>query len=99
MGGEQLQTEGANDKFLMHLNAEVPDQGEEKVQEAEFLVVVDRSGSMQGTPWKQVQGALCKMLELTRGQGNIRWKIKILILNLELILFNSNSNSGNTTNH
>ena len=35
---------------------------------------------MQGTPWKQVQGALCKMLELTRGQGNIRWEINILIL-------------------
>jgi len=40
--GEQLQPEGANDEFLMHLSAEVPDQGEEKVQEAEFLVVVDR---------------------------------------------------------
>ena len=40
--GEQLQAEGANDEFLMHLSAEVPDQGEEKVQEAEFLVVVDR---------------------------------------------------------
>ena len=39
--GEQLQ-EGANDEFLMHLSAEVPDQGEEKVQEAEFIVVVDR---------------------------------------------------------
>ena len=39
--GEQLQ-DGANDEFLMHLSAEVPDQGEEKVQEAEFIVVVDR---------------------------------------------------------
>ena len=40
---------------------------------------------MQGTPWRQVQGALCKMLELTRGQGNIRWEIKILILNPQSI--------------
>merc|ERR1712037_369793 len=72
--GEQLQ-EGANDEFLMHLSAEVLDQGEEKVQEAEFIVIVDRSGSMQGTPWRQVQGALCKMLELTRGQGNIRVRV------------------------
>merc|ERR1711971_1102319 len=71
---EQLQ-DGANDEFLMHLSAEVPNQGEEKVQEAEFIVVVDRSGSMQGTPWKQVQGAICKMLELTRGQGNIRVRV------------------------
>ena len=39
--GEQLQ-EGVNDEFLMHLSAEVPNQGEEKVQEAEFIVVVDR---------------------------------------------------------
>ena len=38
---EQLQ-DGANDEFLMHLSAEVPNKGEEKVQEAEFLVVVDR---------------------------------------------------------
>ena len=37
--GEQLQEEEPNDEFLMHLSAEVPDQGEEKVQEAEFIVV------------------------------------------------------------
>ena len=29
---------------------------------------------MNGTPWRQVQGALEKMLELTQGQGNIRSK-------------------------
>ena len=39
--GDQLQ-DGANDEFLMHLSAEVADQGEEKIQEAEFIVVVDR---------------------------------------------------------
>ena len=70
--GEQRET-GANDEFLLHLDAEVNDHGKEKVQQAEFIIVVDKSGSMQGTPWKQVQGALCKMLELTNGQGNIRF--------------------------
>ena len=39
---EQLFQDGANDEFLMHLSAELPDQGEEKVQEAEFIVIVDR---------------------------------------------------------
>ena len=39
---EQLLQDGPNDEFLMYLSAEMPDQGEEKVQEAEFIVVVDR---------------------------------------------------------
>merc|ERR1719210_2192383 len=43
--------------------------------------VVVRGGSMQGTPWKQVQGALCKMLDLTRDQGNIR--IRVISYNQE----------------
>lgn len=72
--GEQGKT-GANDEFLLHLDAEVKDHGKEKVQQAEFIIVVDKSGSMQGTPWKQVQGALCKMLELTKEQGNIRTRV------------------------
>jgi len=63
---------GDNDEFLMHLEAEIPAQKEVKTQEAEFIVVVDRSGSMGGTPWKQVQDGLKKMLELTRTQGNIK---------------------------
>jgi len=61
-----------NDEFLMHLEAELPAEKEAKTQEAEFIVVVDRSGSMNGTPWKQVQGGLNKMLDLTRTQGNIK---------------------------
>merc|ERR1711953_1658850 len=72
--GEQVQ-DGVNDEFLMHLSADVPALEEQKIQEAEFIVIVDRSGSMQGTPWKQVQGALCKMLDLTRSQGNIRVRV------------------------
>jgi hypothetical protein len=63
---------GAAGEFLLHLEAEVADKGGEKVQEAELVVVVDRSGSMQGVPWRQVQGALGTLLGLTRGQGNIR---------------------------
>ena len=31
------------------------DAQEQQQQEAEFVVVVDRSGSMQGTPWRQVE--------------------------------------------
>jgi len=61
-----------NNEYLMHLEAELPAEKETKTQEAEFIVVVDRSGSMQGTPWKQVQDALMKMLDLTRTQGNIQ---------------------------
>ena len=61
-----------NDEYLMHLEAEIPAEKEAKTQEAEFIVVVDRSGSMNGTPWKQVQEAMNKMLDLTRTQGNIQ---------------------------
>ena len=36
-----------NLEFLMHLDAEITDQGNEKVQEAEFIIVVDRLESMK----------------------------------------------------
>jgi len=78
---EKQQEGDVNNEFLMHLSAEVADQGEAKVQSAEFIVIVDRSGSMQGTPWKQVQGGLTKMLELTRSQENIR--IRVISYNQE----------------
>ena len=39
--GEQVQ-DGVNDEFLMHLSAEVANQGEAKAQYAEFIVIVDR---------------------------------------------------------
>ena len=39
--GEQVQ-DGVNDEFLMHLSADVPALEEQKVQEAEFIVIVDR---------------------------------------------------------
>ena len=39
--GEQVQ-DGVNDEFLMHLSADVPALEEQKIQEAEFIVIVDR---------------------------------------------------------
>ena len=39
--GDQVK-DGSNDEFLVHLDAEMPDQGNEKVQEAEFIIIVDR---------------------------------------------------------
>ena len=36
-----------------------------KDEEVEFIVILDRSTSMQGKPWKQVQDAMVQMLELT----------------------------------
>ena len=39
--GEQVQ-DGVNDEFLMHLSADVPALEEQKIKEAEFIVIVDR---------------------------------------------------------
>ena len=39
---EKQQEDDINNEFLMHLSAEVADQGEAKVQSAEFIVIVDR---------------------------------------------------------
>ena len=39
--GEQVQ-DGVNDEFLMHLSADVPALEEQEIQEAEFIVIVDR---------------------------------------------------------
>ena len=44
---EQDGGEKDNLEFLMHLDAEIPDQGNEKVQEAEFIIVVDRLESLK----------------------------------------------------
>merc|ERR1712141_711060 len=41
-------------------------------KKAEIIVVVDKSGSMSGTPWNQVQSALIKMLDITRDVSNCR---------------------------
>ena len=63
-----------NDEYMLKLEAWIEDDTKEKSQEAEFVVIVDRSGSMQGTPWQQVQQALIKMLELTKTDANINIK-------------------------
>merc|ERR1711874_681804 len=56
---DNQQNEETNDEYLMTIQADVPIQDEKdaKTPEAEFIVVVDRSGSMGGTPWAQVQQA------------------------------------------
>jgi len=41
-------------------------------QQAEFIVLVDKSGSMQGGPWRQVQSALIQMLDLTKNTSTCR---------------------------
>merc|ERR1719410_2853272 len=65
----------------MTLEATVAGDTQEQQQGAEFVVVLDRSGSMQGTPWRQVQQALIKMLELTRSDENI--KVRALAYNYD----------------
>ena len=55
----------------MKLEAWIDDKKDDKPEEAEFIVIVDRSGSMQGQPWCQVQQALVKMLQLTETSANI----------------------------
>jgi len=69
-----FKTQEEGTEFLMHLEAEVPvkDKEAEDTKEVELVVVVDRSGSMQGRPWQQVQQALIKVLNLTKDQANIR---------------------------
>jgi len=57
-------------EYLMHLTAEQQAEEQETKKKAEIIVVVDKSGSMQGKPWKQVQSALIKMLDITRGVNN-----------------------------
>ena len=49
-------------EYLLYLDAEQPLKERKVEKKAEIIVVVDKSGSMQGTPWKQVQSALIKML-------------------------------------
>ena len=39
-----------------------------------FIMVLDKSGSMQGTPWRQVQEALIKMLRITNADARINVK-------------------------
>ena len=54
-------------EYLMSLEGLHPSDYKITKEKAEVIVVVDNSGSMSGTPWKQVQSALIKMLEITNG--------------------------------
>ena len=68
-----------NDEYLMTLEATIEkaddeDETQKKTQHAEFIIVVDKSGSMQGTPWRQVQEALIKMLKITNADARINVK-------------------------
>ena len=57
-------------EYLIYLTGEqlIDKESEAKKKEtkAEIIIIVDKSGSMQGTPWKQVQSALIQMLDLVK---------------------------------
>ena len=72
----------------MKLEATVEETNDDEGRDAEFIVIVDRSGSMQGKPWSQVQSALIKMLELTRTDSRI---------NVRSIAYNHSSSFLNLT--
>ncbi len=40
-------------------------------------VILDRSGSMSGGPWRQVQSAVTKMIEMTADNKRIFMKVMI----------------------
>ena len=40
-----------------------------------FIVVIDRSSSMAGRPWEQVQQALVKMIQMIKCDANIELKV------------------------
>ena len=72
-------------EYLMYLEGEQPlEERKMEDQKAEIIVVVDKSGSMGGTPWKQVQSALIKMLDITRGVNNCKAIGKKICLEKEL---------------
>ena len=73
---------------MMKLEATVEETNDDEGRDAEFIVIVDRSGSMQGKPWSQVQSALIKMLELTRTDSRI---------NVRSIAYNHSSSFLNLT--
>lgn len=64
-----------NDEYMLTLEfTEKAQNVDEKSRDAEFIIVVDKSGSMQGTPWRQVQEALIKMLHITNSDARISVK-------------------------
>ena len=70
----------ASDEYYMTLEAKVkidrfPWLESVKNEEVEFILALDKSGSMSGRPWKQVQEALVHMIELTSANPKISMKI------------------------
>ena len=59
-------------EYLLYLEGEKDMDENIANKKAEIIVVVDRSSSMNGTPWNQVQSALIKMLDITRDVSNCR---------------------------
>ena len=68
------------DEYLMTLKAEInneklpwlKDVRDEKV---EFLVILDKSGSMDGRPWRQVQRAAEKMAKIVQQKVGIKFLV------------------------
>ena len=67
---EDFEVIDASTEYLMYLTGEqlIDKEAAAKKKEtkAEIIIIVDKSGSMQGTPWKQVQSALIQMLDLVK---------------------------------
>ena len=41
------------------------------------MLILDRSGSMSGQPWSQVQTAMAQIVEMVRGNPKIKTKIMV----------------------
>ena len=64
------------DEFLMTLvaeidNKQIPWLQNIKNENVEFLVILDKSGSMGGRPWTQVQNAAAKMENLVKKSDKV----------------------------
>jgi uncharacterized protein YegL len=57
---------------LLHLEAQHDMEETITNKTAEIVIIVDKSGSMQGTPWNQVQSALIKLMDIYREKHNCK---------------------------
>ena len=96
---------GRFSEYLMKLEANVPVSQlpwleQVKDEEVEFLLVLDRSGSMGGNPWAQVQQAVVQILEMVKDNPKIVVKVsgrRVCSGVLKMML--DNMNYLLTTNH
>jgi hypothetical protein len=73
--GARIIQSSTSTEYLLSLEAVHNFDGDSscnRAQNAEIIVVVDNSTSMRGTPSKQVQSALIKVLDITRNVTNCR---------------------------